>query len=103
MEVELPDREAAANWIDRNQLGRRNLTPDAFKLSLGRLYNRLKKAVGVRGPEKLAQNEPASTADLLAVEHGVSAATVKRAGKFVTAITSVACARRENCPGREND
>ena len=27
VEIELPDREAAADWIDANQLGRRNLTP----------------------------------------------------------------------------
>ena len=27
-EVSLPDREAAADWIDAHQLGRRNLSPD---------------------------------------------------------------------------
>ena len=56
---------------------RRNLTPDAFKLLLGRRYNRVKRANGERGPQKLDQNDPASTADRLAAEHGVSAATVK--------------------------
>ena len=30
---------------------------------LSRRYNRLKKADGARGPQKLGQNEPASTAD----------------------------------------
>ncbi|MBF0400746.1 MAG: hypothetical protein HQL90_08260 [Magnetococcales bacterium] len=38
------DRDAVADWIDANQLGRRNLSPDAFKLLLGRRYNRVKKA-----------------------------------------------------------
>lgn len=33
--IDLPNREAAGDWIDANQLGRRNLTPDAFKLLLG--------------------------------------------------------------------
>jgi hypothetical protein len=63
-----------------NQLGRRNLSPDAFKLALGRRYNRMKKRDGERGPQKLDQNEPASTAAKLAKEHSVSEATVKRAG-----------------------
>ena len=76
------DREAALDWMDAHQLGRRNLTPDARKLLLGRRYNRLKKGDGERGPKKLDQNEPASTAAKLAQEHGVSEATVKRAGKF---------------------
>lgn len=47
----------------------------------GRIYNRRKKANGVRGPEKLDQNEPASTAEQVAAETGVSPATVKRNGK----------------------
>ena len=72
--VDLPDREAAADWIDKNQLGRRNLTPDQMSLTRGRRYNRMKKPDGMRGPQKLGQNEPASTAELLAKEHGVSPA-----------------------------
>lgn len=79
---EFPDREAALDWMDAHQLGRRNLTPDARRLLLGRRYNRVKKGDGERGPQKLDQNEPASTAAKLAKEHGVSEATVKRAGKF---------------------
>lgn len=43
-EVSLPDRSAALDWIDMNQLGRRNLAPDMFKLVLGRVYNRRKKS-----------------------------------------------------------
>ena len=38
------DREAAMDWMDANQLGRRNITPDQFTLLLGRRYNRAKKA-----------------------------------------------------------
>ena len=37
------DRDAAMDWIDVNQLGRRNLSRDWFMLLLGRRYNRLKK------------------------------------------------------------
>jgi DNA modification methylase len=82
VEKEFADRDAAMDWMDANQLGRRNLSPDAFRLALGRRYNRTKKADGQRGPKKLDQNEPASTAEVLSKQHSVSAATVKRAGKF---------------------
>lgn len=81
--VDLPSREAASDWIDKNQLGRRNLTPDAFKLLLGRRYNRVKKAQ--HRPEKRDQIDPVTpqrTAERLATEHSVSPATVKRAAKF---------------------
>ena len=62
--------------------GRRNLSPDAFKMLLGRRYNRAKKANGQRGPEKLDQIDPAySTAAKLAKEHAVSEPTVKRAAR----------------------
>ncbi len=81
-ELSFADRELALDWVDANQLGRRNLTPDAFRWILGRRYNRQKKASGVRGPKKLDQFDPASTAAKLAAEHGVSEPTVKRAARF---------------------
>jgi hypothetical protein len=77
------DREAVMDWMDANQLGRRNLSPDAFRLLLGRRYNRTKKEHGKRGKEKIAQNEQSfGTAEALGSEYGVSRETVKRAGKF---------------------
>ncbi len=82
-------KDDALDWIDKNQIGRRNLSRDDFNIVLGRIYNRSKKADGHRGPKKLDQNEPASTADKLAKEHGVSSATVKRAGKFAEAVEKV--------------
>ena len=92
VEMDFPNKEAALDWMDANQLGRRNLTPDAFKLLLGRRYNRVKKAAndGGKGTAKTGataaatvdQVEPRFTADRLAAEHGVSPATVKRAAKF---------------------
>lgn len=85
--IDLPDREAALDWIDANQLGRRNLTPDAFRLLIGRRYNRMKKAAHGRADRNFSgtQNEdpkPKKTAEKLAKEHGVSRATVERAGEF---------------------
>ena len=51
--------------------GAGNLSPDAFKLSLGRLYNRTKKAVGGQIPgSRVGQiDPPSSTAAKLAAEH----------------------------------
>lgn len=95
--VQLPDRDAAEDWIDANQLGRRNLTPDSFKWILGRRYNRTKKAAhGNSGgknqhTKKLGDQidlQARSTAKKLAKEHGVSEPTVKRAGKFADEIES---------------
>jgi N6-adenosine-specific RNA methylase IME4 len=82
---EFKDRDEAMDWMDANQLGRRNLSPDAFKLALGRRYNRTKKAKGGTGAnqhKQMGQIEPSATAEILARQHSVSAATVKRAGKF---------------------
>jgi N6-adenosine-specific RNA methylase IME4 len=92
--VDLPDREAAEDWMDANQLGRRNLTPDAFKLLLGRRYNRTKKTkaeAGAKGGASKDQIDPClaeNTAAKLAVQHGVSEPTVKRAGAFAKEVES---------------
>ena len=92
VQMEFADREAAMDWIDANQLGRRNLHPNNFTLLLGRRYNRAKKAQGsnnqhVQAKSEKDQFEPfQNTAEKLAVEHGVSPATVKRAGQYSEAL-----------------
>ena len=85
------DREAAMDWMDANQLGRRNITPDQFTLLLGRRYNRAKKSHGGdrKSEESRDQFEPLKTAEKLATEHGVSPATVKRAGQYAEAVAKV--------------
>jgi N6-adenosine-specific RNA methylase IME4 len=81
-EMRFSSRDEAEDWIDKNQLGRRNLTADAFTLLLGRRYNRAKKQ-GDRTDLTSDQNDQKlTTADKLAAEHGVGSATVRRAGKF---------------------
>jgi N6-adenosine-specific RNA methylase IME4 len=87
-EMSFKNRDDAADWMDRNQLGRRNLHPDAFTLLLGRRYNRAKKAEGGRtgrdfGVEKVATPK---TAEKIAREHGVSEKTVRNAGKVAEAV-----------------
>lgn len=85
--------EDAEDWIDKNQLGRRNLSKEEFTLIVGRRYNRKKKAQGFQeaGPgagKTRGQNDPMfqRTAEVIAAEHGISPATVKRAGKFAEAV-----------------
>jgi len=78
-------RQDAMDWIDRNQLGRRNLTPDQMSLIRGRRYNRVKKTVG-NPHDECAHNEPIRTAEKLAQEHGVSRETIKRDAKFASAV-----------------
>lgn len=88
--IELPDRDAAIDWILRNQLGRRNLHPDAASLMRGRLYNRQKQPVGGQIPgTRVDQSDPPSTAERLSVELGVSAPTIKRDGKFADAVDAL--------------
>jgi len=90
-EVELADREAAADWIDANQLGRRNLTPDQAALLRGRRYNRLKKQHG--GDRRSSPQNgdlKGKTASRLAREHGVSRQTIERDGQFAAAIEKTA-------------
>jgi hypothetical protein len=74
-------REAAMDWIDNNQLSRRNLNPEEVCLILGRIYNRVK---GNR-EDNLRQNAPkdqndtsVNQADRLSKQYGVSAATIWR-------------------------
>ena len=64
------NKDEVMDWIDANQLGRRNLTPDQMRLLRGRRYSRLKKPA--HRPEKGDQNDPLiplKTADKLAKEH----------------------------------
>jgi hypothetical protein len=87
-QVEFDTRDEAADWIDKNQLGRRNLDARQMSLLRGRRYNRTKKGHGgVREPS--AQNEHLRTAEALAGEHGVSPATIRRDGEFAEAVEAL--------------
>ena len=81
--MEFENREAVEEWIDKNQCGRRNLSPDDFRIVSGRIYNRRKKQVGgqipVEGVDQL--DPPLSTAEIVAEELGASAPTIKRNGQ----------------------
>jgi len=85
-EMQFNSRDEAADWIDRNQLGRRNLHPDAFTLLLGRRYNRAKKQ-GERSDLTSGKSyQKSTTAERLAMEHSVTEKTVRNAGKVAAAV-----------------
>jgi len=85
--ISIETRQAAMDWIDRNQLGRRNLTPDQMSLIRGRMYNRTKRQDGGHGDQKSGhQNEVPNVAERLASEHGVSRATIERDAQFSNAV-----------------
>lgn len=83
--MEFADRDEAADWIDRNQLGRRNLSRQDYKLLLGRRYNRAKKAAHRPDNVEKVTTLPERTSERLAKEHGVTEKTVRNAGKFQAA------------------
>ena len=87
IDLDFPDRDAAMDWIDDNQLQRRNLTPDQTRLALGRQYLRMKRAKGGTGAnqhEQMGKDYPSAprTSEQIAAKHGVSERTVRTAGKF---------------------
>jgi hypothetical protein len=87
--IEFSSRIEAADWIDANQLGRRNLTPDLMSLLRGRRYNRAKNSHGGDRRSDIDssdQSDPLKTAERLAGQHKVSPATIKRDGRFADAI-----------------
>jgi phage N-6-adenine-methyltransferase len=86
--VSLPDRAAAADWIDTHQLGRRNLSPEQMSLLRGRRYNRLKMPRGGDRRSEISKDQsgPLKSAGKLAEEHGVSPTTLKRDGQFADAV-----------------
>ena len=89
IEMEFADNEAAADWIDRNQAGRRNATPDQLRLIRGRIYNRMKKQ-GTRTDLTSDQIEPKlQTADKLAEQFKVSPATIKRDGQLAESVEAL--------------
>lgn len=93
--LDFATREKAMDWIYRNQLGRRNLSPDDASELRGRMYNGRKKTkaeAGAKGGASKPQNDGCleSTAEIVAKETGVSKATIERDGKYAEAVEKVA-------------
>ncbi|MBR2894052.1 MAG: hypothetical protein IKC03_00145 [Oscillospiraceae bacterium] len=93
-EINFPDRYAALAWICRNQLGRRNLTPEQKKYLLGKMHEARKTSQGtnnrfVQAKSKKHQVDVFYSKDVakqIAAEQGVGYATVQRAAKFARGV-----------------
>jgi hypothetical protein len=90
--MEFGSVDAAEEWVDMNQISRRNCAPEQFRLIVGRIYNRRKKTKGAPAGNANAKQKDQvdpfvsdSTAQEVSAELGVSAPTVKRAGKRAAA------------------
>ncbi len=80
--------------VDRNQLGRRNLTDEQRAVVVGRLYKVVKLAQGrpplTKKSEKFSQfSGGGATAEVLAAEIGVSGRTVHNAAKFAEVVEAL--------------
>ena len=81
------DREAMIDWIIRNQLGRRNLTPERKTYYIGKEYLNIKKPKGITLHQNDGMGAPAGeSAQNVGEHHGVSQATVERAATFAEAV-----------------
>jgi hypothetical protein len=92
-EMRFKSREEAADWIDRNQLGRRNLDPRQMSLLRGRRYNRTK---GPQGGDKKSTGQNVrliDNASALGAEHGVNEKTIRRDGNFAEAVEKLGIER----------
>lgn len=96
VEYAFPDREAALEWIDKNQRARRNLTSNEMAVLRGREYQETKKSVGAStGNENASKNKSDTMSELnqtsstLAEKHGVSSRQIERDAKFAEAIDTI--------------
>ena len=89
-ETEFANRYEAIIWICKNQLGRRNLTPEQKKYLIGKQYEAEKSAKGGDRKSKVSQStgqngpliDEHPTRKRIAAENGVNDSFVKRAEQF---------------------
>lgn len=86
-EKDFADRNDAISWICKNQLGRRNLTPEQKKYLIGKQYEAEKQSHG--GDRKsMYQNDTLNdnTGERIARENNMSRISVLRAEEYANAI-----------------
>ena len=107
-EIQLANKYEALAWICKNQLGRRNLSPERKKFLLGKEYESTKLAVGgqpgnCNPVKRCGQNDhivsEKRTCERIASEHGIGEKTVRRAEKYSRGID----AAEEAVPGAQEE
>jgi len=94
-ELRFGNRDKVKEWIIKNQLGRRNLSPDDYRLLVGMLYNQRKATQGGDRKSKGKNCTLNDTAQQVAEETGVSPRTVKSAGKLAAKVEEIKQAEPE--------
>jgi ParB-like chromosome segregation protein Spo0J len=92
--VSFKDEEEVRDWMIRNQLGRRNLSPEQQSYLRGLRYNR-EKSQGKRTDLASDQNDTKlglSTAAKIGKEYNVSEITIKRDSEFADNIDTIGLA-----------
>lgn len=109
-EKDFSNRQEAIVWICKNQLGRRNLTPEQKKFLIGKQAEAEKQIKSFHGNQYtlasesgLVQNEPDRTKhgsrSKVAAEHGISESYVYRAEQFAKGVE----AAEETVPGAQKE
>ena len=94
--LEFSDFEEVADWMDKNQLGRRNLSPEQMSLLRGRRYNRMKRQGERMDLTSDHFDQKLDTSQVLANQHGVSAPTIRRDGQFARAVEQLSVATNKS-------
>ena len=111
IEKDFANRYEVLAWICKNQLGRRNLTPEQKKFLIGKQAEAEKQIKSFHGNQYtlasesgLVQNEPDRTKhgsrSKVAAEHGTSESYVYRAEQFVKGVEAVPGAQEEILSGK---
>ncbi|PSF33466.1 hypothetical protein C7H19_20060 [Aphanothece hegewaldii CCALA 016] len=95
VELEFEDRDTVIAWIIDNQLGRRNLTPEALSYLRGKRYS-IQKRQGQRSDlnqsdEKLTSRQSGEKlSDMMGKDYKVGSRTIERDAKYAHAIDHLA-------------
>ena len=97
VEREFRDLDEVLVWIDRNQLGRRNLTDEQRAVVIGRLYKTVKQNPVLNLKQFQSHREANfasrlgsdATARAIAAQIGVGERTVRNAAKFTEAVEAL--------------
>ena len=91
-EIDFADRAAAIDWIERNQDGRRNTTPEGLSYRRGRRYLDERQGHGGnrRGAKPSGHIDRLKTDERLAAHYMVAPKTIRRDAEFAEAVDLLA-------------
>lgn len=98
--MEFPDRYAIIEWMCKNQLGRRNLSEEQRKYTIGKLYEARKNTDAFKGNQyksgdgQIVQKQNRreqrdGTAGEIGKDYGITSRSVRRAEKFAKGVDAL--------------